>query len=83
MLGATEMAQHGDIVEIQPTFFTDEADPNRENRPRMDIVISFSDGVSVRYHPRATLVWSNQAYPTALAAVTSRRNRYRKMMRGN
>ena len=83
MLGATEMAQHGDIVEILPTFFAGETDSNRGNRPRMDIVISFRDGVSVRYHPRATLVWSNQADPTALAAVTSRRNRYRKMMRGN
>ena len=72
-------------------FFLLECDPNRSCKPRLDIVLSFSDAsgvmrvqeansfgdiqepsssnshgcLSVRYHPGAKLIWSNEVQPTA------------------
>ena len=42
-----------DIISIMPTYFMDEADANHFDRPRLDFVVSFDDGTSVRYHPKA------------------------------
>ena len=46
------------------TFFPQEADHNRENAPRLDLVLTFDDGLSVRYHPKAKLIWSTEKQPT-------------------
>ena len=48
-----------------PTFYPDEPDPNQKDAPRLDIFVSFADGRSVRYHPSAEPIWSDQAQPTA------------------
>ena len=45
-------------------FFVNEPDPNRSNRPRLDFVLSISDGSWVRYHPGAVLIWSTQTHPS-------------------
>ena len=50
------LGQHA-ITSIMPTFFMDEADCLREDRPRLDFVVSFDDGQAVRYHPRAKPIW--------------------------
>ena len=41
------------IIRIMPTFYVDEADHNRDGKPRLDLVIEFNDGEAVRYHPDA------------------------------
>ena len=53
-----------EIANIVPTFFEDEPDHNQQNKPRLDIVVSFLDGVTVRYHPSATPIWSTEPQPT-------------------
>ena len=53
------------IANIVPTFFEDEPDSNQQNKPRLDIVVSFQDGVTVRYHPSAKPIWSTDSQPTA------------------
>ena len=83
-------------------FFLLECEPKRSCKPRLDIVLSFSDApggmrlqeansfgdiqepsstnshgcLSVRYHPGAKLIWSNEAQPTA--AMQTRINLARK-----
>jgi hypothetical protein len=52
------------IVSKVPTFYLDEPDANQQNRPRLDILISFHDGATVRYHPKADLIWSWTQQPT-------------------
>ena len=56
-----------------PTFFHDEPDPNQRDKPRLDIVVSFDNGHSVRYHPRAAPIWSTSPQPTD--AMQKRYNR--------
>ena len=48
--------QHA-ITRIMPTFYTDEADHNRFDRPRLDFVVEFDDGQAVRYHAGAIPIW--------------------------
>ena len=52
------------ITAVVPTFYQDEPDPNQRDAPRLDIVVSFADGRSVRYHPAAEPIWSDQPQPT-------------------
>ena len=52
------------LQSVSARFFTDEPDPNRGNRPRLDIVLTFDDGRWVRYHPKATLIWSDEELPS-------------------
>jgi hypothetical protein len=52
------------IVSKAPTFYLDEPDANQQNRPRLDILISFHNGATVRYHPKADLIWSWTQQPT-------------------
>ena len=52
------------ITAVVPTFYQDEPDPNQRDAPRLDIVVSFADGRSVRYHPSAEPIWSDQPQPT-------------------
>ena len=56
-----------------PTFFHDEPDPNQRDKPRLDIVVSFDNGHSVRYHPSAEPIWSTSPQPTD--AMQKRYNR--------
>ena len=44
------------LESVSARFFEDEPDPNREDKPRFDIKLSFTDGRSVRYHPKAILI---------------------------
>ena len=62
-----------------PTFFHAEPDPNQHDKPRLDIVVSFDNGDSVRYHPRADPIWSTSPQPTD--AMQKRYNRARKLAR--
>ena len=48
--------QHA-MVSIMPTFYMDEADANKLDRPRLECVVSFDDGQAVRYHPGAVSIW--------------------------
>ena len=52
------------IVSIVPTFYLDEPDHNQQNKPRLDILVSFNDGETVRDHPRADLIWYSTQQPT-------------------
>jgi hypothetical protein len=93
------------IISCTAKFFLLECDPNRNCKPRLDIVLSFSDApgtrlgkriqepsssgaiqepsssssqgrLSVRYHPGAKLIWSDELQPTA--AMRTRINSARK-----
>ena len=52
------------ITSCDASFFQAEADSNRQNKPRLDIVLVFSGGTTVRYHPKAALIWSTDSLPT-------------------
>ena len=52
------------VVKSFATFFADEPDSNRNNAPRLDIVLTLNDGVTVRYHPKAALIHSTERQPT-------------------
>ena len=62
-----------------PTFFHDEPDPNQKDKPRLDIVVSFDNGVSARYHPSAVPIWSTETQPTD--AMQTRYNRAKQLAR--
>ena len=62
-----------------PTFFHDEPDPNQDDKPRLDTVVSFEDGQWVRYHPNAEAIWSAQQRPTD--AMRKRYNRAANLAR--
>ena len=59
-----EFPQGRFIVSTVPTFYTDEPDHNQGNKPRLDILVNFNDGETVRYHPRADHIWSSTQQPT-------------------
>ena len=59
-----EIHPGANITAVVPTFYQDEPDPNQRDAPRLDIVVSFADGRSVRYHPSAEPIWSDQPQPT-------------------
>ena len=71
------------IETIFPTFYPQEADANREDRPRLDILLTFENGDSVRYHPGAHPIWSSEPQPNrghandnaTLAKVAEEKNR--------
>ena len=60
-----------------PTFFPDEPDANQRDKPRLDIVVSFDNGHSVRYHPSAAPIWSTSPQPTD--AMQKRYNRAKRL----
>ena len=66
-----------EITAAVPTFYQDEPDPNQRDAPRLDIVVSFADGRSVRYHPSAEPIWSEDLQPTT--AMQMRYNRARNI----
>ena len=63
VLGANFPARTN-ITKCVATFYHDEPDHNREFKPRLDIVLSFSNGTEARYHPKAKLIWSYEYRPT-------------------
>ena len=65
------------ITAAVPTFYEDEPDPNHGDAPRLDILVSFADGRSVRYHPKANPIWSDELQPTQ--AMQCRYNRARNI----
>ena len=63
------------ILSCTAKFFLLEVDHNRDFKPRLDIVLTFSNEsgasssssqtqLSVRYHPGAKLIWSNDPQPS-------------------
>ena len=64
---------------VSARFFEDEPDPNREAKPRLDIKLSFAYGRWVRYHPKATLIWSDEQLPSV--AMRARYNRVAKLQK--
>ena len=52
------------LESVTARFFEEELDANRRNKPRLDIVLSFADGRWVRYHPKASLIWSDGPLPS-------------------
>ena len=49
------------LTNFVPTFFHDEPEPNQRDKPRLDIVVSFGNVHSARYHPSAAPIWSTAA----------------------
>ena len=50
-----------DIRSIMPVYYMDEADDNHFDRPRLDLVITFTDAQKVRYHPNSDRIWLDAA----------------------
>ena len=65
------------LESLSARFFEDEPDPNREDKLRLDIKLSFADGRWVRYHPKAILIWSDEQLPSQ--AMRARYNRAAKL----
>ena len=62
-------------------FYSDEPDPTPPkwpDRPRLDVVITFTDGRWVRWHTNANLIWSTEAMPTV--GMQMRYNHMRKLL---
>ena len=62
-------------------FYLEEPDPTPQkwpDRPRLDALITFTDGRWVRWHPSGDLIWSTEDMPTA--AMVTRINRKKKLM---
>ena len=53
------------VTNCVAVFFQDEADANQGGKPRLDIVVTFSNGMQVRFHPAAKPIWSTEQQPTA------------------
>ena len=79
MLNIPPGADIADITAEVPTFYEREPDPNQGDAPRLDIVVSFADGRSVRYHPSADPIWSDEPQPTK--AMHTKYNRARNIGR--
>ena len=58
------MVGRDDIKSIVPTFYPMEADANQQGKPRLDVLVTFENGLSVRYHPQAKQIWSSDSQPT-------------------
>ena len=65
------------LICAEPTFYHEEADTNQGDKPRLDVLLRFSDGSWVRYHPSAEPVASTNI---ASAAVAGRLNRQRNVI---
>ena len=63
-------------------FYEEEPDstpPFAKDRPRLDILITFTDGTWLRWHPHADLIWSTTPQPTD--AMKIRMNRKKKLLK--
>ena len=64
------------VQEWKPQFYEEEPDPTpryARDTPRLDILITFTDGTWLRWHPDANLIWSTTPQPTD--AMRQRMNR--------
>ena len=52
------------LIEVTAKFFLDEADPIRNNKPRLDILLRFEDASWIRYHPDTALITSKDTVDT-------------------
>ena len=73
--GAMAKVPAHQIVSVQPCFFEEEADPNRNDSPRLDILIILERRNWVRYHPDAEPIHSWDALPTLPMAERMQRQR--------
>ena len=71
------------MTKIMPVFFMDEADHDNFDRPRLDLVVSFDDGRTVRYHPGSERIWLDDAgLPIGSSdAIKQRRIRLQKVQK--
>ena len=79
MLGMSEFPPTLVIQDIIPKFYVDEPDHNRGDKPRLDILVCFQNGKTVRYHPQASPIWSHEHMP--IDAMRQRYNRAAKLAR--
>ena len=61
----SESSEEIPLAAVTATFFEDEADPIRDDKPRLDIVLQFKDTSWMRYHPKADLIKSTDALPSS------------------
>ena len=61
------------VTHCVAVFFQDEADANQGGKPRLDIVVTFSNGMRVRFHPGAKPIWSTEQQPTAAMIARTQR----------
>ena len=72
-------------LQVQATdvvFYSDKPEPTPPrwpDRPRLDVVITLTDGTWVRWHPSAKLIWATEWLPTA--AMKNRTNRKAKLLK--
>ena len=71
--------QAGNLTSARPMFYTDEPDANQDDKPRLDILLSMSDGTWVRYHPSADTIHSTAPVPSQ--AVQNRYNRRKNLLK--
>ena len=67
------------LQSVVATFFVDEPDSNRGDRPRCDFVLTLADGTWVRYHPQAEPIWSTEHLPSY--AMQVRYNRAKRLLK--
>ena len=72
------------LTSARPMFYTDEPDANQRDeykqyKPRLDILLSMSDGTWVRYHPSADTIHSTASVPSQ--AVQNRYNRRKNLLK--
>ena len=63
------------ISSCMPTFYMGEADANKSDKPRLDILIRLNDGREVRYHQKAKNIWLPFLNEEARRAIGLRRER--------
>ena len=72
----SQWAPFGILKRCTAKLFTDEADPNYSNKPRLDLVFYYADDSWIRWHPGAKCIYSHQPISDA---VQGRRNRFAKL----
>ena len=73
--------QAGNLTSARPVFYTDEPDPNQDDKPRLDILLSMSDGTWVRYHPGANPIFSHEGATQAMQQRYDRREKLLKKLK--
>ena len=68
--------QNLQVQEWKPQFYEEESDPQppfAKDAPRLDILITFTDGHWLRWHPQSDLIWSTTPQPTDAMRLRLRR----------
>ena len=66
------------IISATPHFYDEEPDANRDDKPRLDILLPMSDGTWVRYHLRANPILSHEGATQAMQIRCNRREKVLK-----